>query len=96
MMTIPGTLGRRSEHQIDPQIVRRTMQNRANEKPSQISLLRKVEPGRDLRSIGVIGPGLFQKVRHGSDLCGWREGLKWQSRMGEGGPGKGGGLYGMR
>jgi hypothetical protein len=48
-----------------------TIENRAEENTSKTRLLRKVKRVRDLGSIRIIGPGVFQRVRHGPyDVCG--------------------------
>ena len=40
----------------------------ANENTRKNSLLRTVQQGRDLGSIGIVGPGSFRRVGHGSDV----------------------------
>jgi len=51
----------------------RTVENRADENSGKIELLQKVQTVRDLWSVGIIGPGLKLKIRHGLgmyDGCG--------------------------
>ena len=47
----------------------RTVGYCANQESGKIFLLRKVQPGWDLWSVGTIGPGCFGRVRHDSDVC---------------------------
>lgn len=47
--------------------VGRTVENRSDEKPGKIGLVRKVNVVRDFRSIRVVGPRIFLSVGHGSD-----------------------------
>ena len=46
----------------------RTVENPADEKPSEIRLLAKVRSVSDIWSIGTIRPRLLLRVRHGSDV----------------------------
>ena len=52
----------------------RTIENRPEESPGEVGLLPNVQKGRDLWSIGIIGPRLFLGVRHGS-------GVRWGRRI---------------
>ena len=51
----------------------RTVGHCANYDSGKIFLLRKVQQGWDLWSVGTIGPGCFGRVRHDSDVCGSRD-----------------------
>lgn len=50
----------------------RTVEYCTDERSCEIRLLREVQPGWDLWSVGIIGPGCSQRVRHGLDMCDWR------------------------
>ena len=45
--------------------LRHTVENRGDEKSGETGLLVKVQNAWDLRSIGVIGPRVSLRVRHG-------------------------------
>ena len=48
--------------------LRHTVENRGDEKSGETGLLVKVQNAWDLRSIGVIGPRVSLRVRHGSGV----------------------------
>lgn len=53
---------------MDECMGRRTIEYHADEISSEIRLLCLVLPERDLRSVGIIGPGLVRETRHCSDV----------------------------
>ena len=46
-----------------------TIENRGNENSGEVGCSFKVQVVRDLWSIRIVGPGLFLRVRHDSDVC---------------------------
>ena len=56
----------------------RTVAYRADEESSEIHLLRKVQPVCDMWSVGVIGPSVPRRVRHGSDVYDLHKGFQWR------------------
>ena len=75
-----------------------TIEYRGDKKSSETVLLYKVQQKWDLWSVGVIGPGGFWRVRHGSDVYSWRKKFRWRSsgmkREGKGPRGSMGGIEG--
>jgi len=91
-MTIPK-INRTNEVSVDGprgrrECLARTIEHRADENSGKSGLLPKIKIVWDLWGVGVIGPRLFRRVRHGSDVDepgggsvvggveGWKEGLR--------------------